>query len=112
MLCWLPSPAAAKPGWGNCTECHGPALSTTPTDGSTLDFGNVLVGESVNRTLTVTNTGGNSGGRSVSLSGNFPASFEEFTLSGQMHFSNLKRNSSLNRSYSYSPTARGPTPTP
>ena len=78
VLCWLPQDAAARPGYGNCTGCHGPALSTTPPDGSTLDFGIVLVGESSDRTLTITNTGGNSGGRSVSLSGNFPASYEEF----------------------------------
>ncbi len=88
-LCWLPQDAHAKPGWGNCTGCHGPALSTNPSDGSTLDFGIALVGESSDQNLTITNTGGNSGGRSVSLSGNFPASLEEFALNGQMHFGNL-----------------------
>ena len=107
VLCWLPQDAAARPGRGNCTGCHGPALSTTPPDGSTLDFGTVLVGESSDRALTITNTGGNSGGRSVSLSGNFPASFEEFTLNGQMHFSNLKRTTSVNRTYTYTPGNRG-----
>ena len=106
MLCWPPSYAVAKPGWGNCTGCHGPALSTTPADGSKLDFGTLLVGESVNRTLTVTNTGDNDGGRAVALSGNFPASFEEFTLGGQVHFSNLRRNASVNRTYTYAPSAR------
>ena len=107
IACWLSSDAVAKPGWGDCTTCHGPALSTTPGDGSTLDFGNALVGESVDRTFSITNTGGNSGGRSIRLSGNFPASTAEFILNGAVHFSNLSRNSSQNRTYSYVPVDRG-----
>ncbi len=107
VSCWHSHEVAAKPGWGNCTGCHGPALSTTPADGSTLQFGDALIGESVDRTLRITNTGDNDGGRSVRLSGDFPASAGHFILDGETHFSRLRRNSNTSRTYSYTPTNRG-----
>ena len=108
LMCLNPNHVAAKPGRGNCTQCHGPALSTTPADGATLDFGDVLVGTSIDKSLIVINTGGNSGGRSVRLSGDFPTSAGDFSLNGPAHFSSLRRNASENRSYTLSPSTRGP----
>jgi hypothetical protein len=77
LLAVLPAyDAAATPGRGICSSCHSgaPILTSTPANGSTLSFGNVLVGESAANSLTVTNTGHSRSG----LIGTFPPASGEF----------------------------------
>lgn len=98
----------ARPEFGgDCTACHGPRLSSTPANGGELDFGPTLVGQSSERELSITNTGGNSGGRAKRLSGNFPETKGEFILDGASRFTDLARNTTTSRTYQYAPNSRG-----
>ena len=108
LLSLVSRSAVALPEFGaDCTVCHGPQLSTMPADGEALDFGATLVGQSTDKELAITNTGGASGGRAKSLSGDFPESQGRFVLDGDTRFSNLARNATASRVYQYAPTRRG-----
>lgn len=75
-------------------------LTVAPT---LIDHGDVLVGQTSFRSLTVTN----SGLASSSLSGTFPAATIPHAPGTGQAFGPLGQNTSTNRSYSFTPTERG-----
>jgi len=78
------------------------ALSSTPGDGGRLGFGNILVGTTATRSLSVSN----SGDLGTTLAGTLPAGSGEFTPGSTQGFS-LAQGASTSRDYVYTPTARG-----
>ncbi len=81
-----------------------PELTTTPPDGGTLQFGNVLVGSSPStQPLSATNTGY----PGSTLSGEFGAASGVFGPGSSLAFGPLAQGESASRDYSFSPTARG-----
>ncbi|MBX3414554.1 MAG: choice-of-anchor D domain-containing protein [Pirellulales bacterium] len=81
-----------------------PVLTTTPSAGGTLNFGNVLVGTAQNGNLTVQNLGTNG---SV-ISGTFPNGGGEFSPLSFQAFGPIAANTpGETRVYTYTPTGRG-----
>lgn len=72
---------------------------TTPN----LDFGNILVGDSGARSLTISN----SGEANSLLHGTIGGASGEFTPGGAQGFSSLEAGDTLNRGYTYTPANRG-----
>jgi hypothetical protein len=94
--------AWATPGSGICSGCHGssPQMSITPANNATLNFGNVLVGESASKDITVQNPVTKSG-----LIGQFPSATGEFAPAGTAAFTTeyqgqLIRGRTATRTYS------------
>ncbi len=81
-----------------------PQLTTTPADGGSISFGNVLVGQTGNATLSAAN----SGDAGSALAGTCPAAGGEFSPSGPWDFGPLQQGQSDSRSYAYTPASRGP----
>jgi hypothetical protein len=77
-------------------------LSSTPGNGATLSFGNVLVGSSATRSLSVTNAGD----QYTTLAGTFPAGGGRFAPGSTQGFS-LAQGAGTSRDYTYTPLARG-----
>jgi cyclophilin family peptidyl-prolyl cis-trans isomerase len=85
---------------------HAPAFPVAATNvpaGTTLDFGAVLVGNSGDKTLTVTNLGVAGSVLEGSLSG----ASDPFTPSTAMTIDGLESGESLGQIYTYAPTVRG-----
>ena len=79
--------------------------AASATDGSSLAFGNVLVGKSADKTLTVTNQGADGS----TLSGTFPGASGDFSPSATSEFAAIDSGQAANQQYTYKPSASGAT---
>ncbi|MBM4040123.1 MAG: choice-of-anchor D domain-containing protein [Planctomycetes bacterium] len=94
------NPSGQWEGW--IASMRVATLSSTPGNGGTLNFGNVLVGNSGTQSLSVSNTGD----LYTTLAGNFPAAGGEFAPGSTQGFS-LAQGAGTSRDYTYTPGARG-----
>ena len=83
---------------------QGIAIPTSnASTSSPLGFGNVLVGQSKQATLTISNTGA----EGSELSGTFPAASGDFGPQDASPFGPLAATDAANQEYAYAPTTRG-----
>jgi hypothetical protein len=119
VLVARPAEVWGKPNYGNCVNCHGQrsdhvgaSWSTSPGNGSALNFGKVLVRQTKTATITVTNTTPTnlmSGftGKFPAASGPFGPTTSQDLVPSTTSNGHLVDGKSASRVYTYSPAERG-----